>query len=180
MLMVDVDPADSYESIINVYSVSSMMTPTIPFITGNQGVTFTQLLSGYSGGNNYNCGGILDVISPNRSFVETDISEASADVAIQSALDSRPAISIKSTAISNQSQLGIFSVAGARIDFTVPQNGKYDLSIIGANGRLVGVHQMTCLAGRNSVSLGKIAQGAYIVRIAGSSGVISRICTLRN
>ncbi len=172
-----IDQWDTYSDIYNVYATDNGITPEFPFVVGSDATSLFNLFSGYSGGNETNFGGVSWVLSPNRSYVE--VSDEATD--IQAALDARPAIPIKATSVAYRTtSVSILSTAGSMLSFAVPQSGKYDLSLLNANGKLVGMKQVNCIAGRNSVDMGRIAQGAYIVKVSGFAGTASRTCILGN
>ncbi len=181
ILLDDPVPSETKQELAANYQGLSLMVPTLPFIMGNDGATLLQTISaGYSGDSIFKqATGFYWIITPDRQLTFVRNGTASAYPLIQNALDSRT-IAIKPNAgLSNiQNRFGIISSAGMRINLTVPQSGKYELSFFGANGKLVSTRFMTCLAGKNYVEMRELAQGVYVVKFSGSAGVVSRVCRI--
>ncbi len=74
----------------------------------------------------------------------------------------------------------IESTAGTQIRFAATKAGPHDLSLFTVGGRLVSTRKVDCFAGTNSFEMGVLAQGTYLVRITGISGIATKFCVLGN
>ncbi len=183
MLMVDVAKYDSKPTLDAAYQAYGTV-PVVPCVlstdSGSNADSLEDLFIGYSVKNYYGWGGEVWILSPNRTYTKASLYDSTnLSNSIQTALDNRPAIAVRPSFLSNRkNEMAICSLTGSRLDFDVPQSGRYDLSLFSANGRLVGMRHIDCLAGRNSADIGKVANGTYIVKVTGSAGAVSRACFL--
>jgi len=72
----------------------------------------------------------------------------------------------------------IISAEGTKIKLAVTKAGLHELSLFSVGGRLISTRKVNCSVGTNSIEVGVLAQGAYMIRIDGISGKVSNYCML--
>ncbi len=154
---------------------SSGVAPIFP-IAGSDGGT-TPLWSEY----NFQYYGTSFLIHPDRKYEELPMSGSDGygiDFGLTKAETCCP-IHISTTPVEvTKSGFHIESAAGTQIRFAATKAGPHDLSLLTISGRLVSTQKVNCNIGTNSIEMGVLAQGTYIVRITGVSGIATKFCIL--
>ncbi len=182
LLMADIVNTESNETIKSAYQAQSSIPITLPFITGDPGLSLAQLFDGYHipqpemGYNWSQIGAQIWIVLPNRQFFNSYYTEDVLRPDLDSALARAASpVGIK-TGVAKVDKMQIVSMVGSKIDFRVEDAGRYEVSVFNVAGQLVKTRQTDCRSGRSMVDIGRIAKGSYVVRIKGSGATLSKAC----
>lgn len=156
---------------------SSGVAPIFP-IAGSDGGT-SPLWNEYS----FKYYGTSFLIHPDKEYEELSMSGSDGygiDIGLTKA-DNCCVTYISTTPVEpSNSGFRIESAAGTQIRFAATKAGSHILSLFSVGGRLVSTRKVNCSVGTNSVEMGVLAQGTYIVHITGFSGMATKFCILGN
>ncbi len=176
MLINDVLVTDDLAKLDGAYQAQAGVVPDAPKIFGADGTRLPPILfSGFTGNPVMAQGaGFFWVIGPDRTLYWCGADAADVPLVVQMVLDKRVPSSLKHDPfVSANAGTKILSAMGKQMRFTVSQNGLYGISLFSADGRVVWLNRMNCVAGINSTEFDGVASGTYIARIGGVSGATS-------